>query len=68
MCEHAQRSGDPVVQQRRDDRAGQPEHDQQGGNVADDDVLSHVRDEHIVGERIERPDLNDSDEQDPGGE
>ena len=62
--ELAQRTGRPEVQQRLDHRPGDAEDDQQRAEVADHEVLRHVKDQHLVGQRVQWPDL-DRGEQEP---
>ena len=46
----------PDAQDRREDRPGEPEDEQQRGDVAEQQVLAHVGDEQLLGEIVERAD------------
>ncbi len=48
------------MQQWRQYRAGEAEHHQQRRDVADDDVLDHVRQQHFVGEAVEGGQLHEA--------
>ena len=51
MSEHAQRAQQRRAQDRCQQRAGQAEHEQQRADVGDQQVLGHVREEQLVGQR-----------------
>ena len=46
--EHAQAVEEPDAQDRRDQRPGQAEHDQQRGDVAEQQVLDHVHVQQVL--------------------
>ena len=66
MGEHAQAPGDRIAQHRGQQRAGQAQHDQQRGDVADQQVLDHVGDEQLVGERVDRRAQGEGEHDQPG--
>ena len=65
--ERAQPARAADAQDRREHRAGEAEHEQQRGEVAEQQVLGHVRDEALVAQVPERGEAGDAEEQ-PGGE
>jgi hypothetical protein len=48
MGEHAQAGDHGVAQQRRDDRSGHAQDEQERGDVADEQVLGHVSHQQLV--------------------
>jgi hypothetical protein len=67
MYEHAQRPCGTELQQWLEHWPGEPEDDQQRADVADDDVLDHVRDQHLVGERVQWGQLHGRERRRAGG-
>ena len=66
--EHAELADVPPAQERREQRAGEAEHDQQRRDVADHEVLGHVRHQQLIGERIDRVAQRDRQRHQPGRE
>ena len=68
MRQHPEPVEDADSEDRLQQRTGQPEDDQQGCDVADQQVLGHVRDDQLVGDMADRREQCDADHQQSGGE